>query len=99
MHVYSVGLCDYACISDRISCLKVGLPGFYPFDWIAAAYVTDSSQLCRRNGPNNAGVDVLDPAAPQPCSRDPPATGDAAEGTVLCCAAASWLLHNMLVAR
>jgi inosine-uridine nucleoside N-ribohydrolase len=43
----------------------VGLPGFYPFDWIAAAYLTDPRQvqLRHRDRPDDAGMDFLADAA------------------------------------
>jgi purine nucleosidase len=80
---------------------EVGLPGFYPFDWIAAAYLADPGLFdCAAVTPRmtqewtfwivphpSLVVDVFT------------ATGDPSESTVHYCPKASALLHDVLVTR
>ncbi len=80
---------------------EVGLPGFYPFDWIAAAYVTDPSMFSCAAVTARITWEWTFWIVPHRSLvvETPAATGDPAEGTVLYCPAASWLLHNVLVTR
>lgn len=80
---------------------EVGLPGFYPCDWIAAAYVTDPSMFSCAAVTARITREWTFWIVPHRSLvvEIPAATGYPAEGTVLYCPAASWLLHNVLVAR
>ena len=80
---------------------EVGLPGFYPFDWIAAAYVTDPSLFSCAAVTARMTREWTFWIVPHRSLvvEIPAATGDPAEGTVLYCPAASWLLHKVLVTR
>ncbi|OYW61999.1 MAG: hypothetical protein B7Z31_01915 [Rhodobacterales bacterium 12-65-15] len=80
---------------------EVGLPGFYPFDWIAAAYLTVPGLL------NCAAVTARMTRewtfwiVPHPSLvvEPPTATGDPTDATVLYCPETSGLLHDVLVTR
>lgn len=80
---------------------EVGLPGFYPFDWIAAASLTDPGLFDCAAVTARMTREWTFWIVPHPSLvvETPAATGDPSKGVVLYCPETSGLLHDVLVRR
>ena len=78
----------------------VGLPGFYPFDWIAAAYLADPGLFkCAKVTARMTREWTFWVVPQASLVVEPSAPGDTSESTVLYCPETSGTLHDLLIAE